>query len=169
MFNKRSNTSFALLVAVCWLMCAQTSLQLPDNCQEVDYYYTNRCDTCYTGYYVNKLNSYKCEACQANCEACTSGDTCSRCVAGYALNTKTLTCIKLSGRRIPAYILAFGAIALLYTIAILCLKCNKSTQYTPVSANPFLNQQQQVQVANPNMYQYQPQPQAAPQLPPGFS
>ena len=158
-----------MLTAVCLLMMtAQTLQQGLENCETANYYYANRCDTCNTGYYVNKKNSYKCDACLPNCETCTTGDTCSKCYLGSSLNSSLTTCTKISGRRTIGYILAFGAIALLYITVLLCLKFNKSTHYTPVSANPLVNQQLQTPVAGENMHQFQPQPQAG-QLPPGFS
>ena len=163
MLKNKSSLDKLLLTVVFWLMLAQASHQAPSNCDKTSYS-DLYCQVCSTGYFVK---NYECQPCPPNCASCSSSSTCSQCMTGSTLNLATSVCSPSSSRRALGYILAFGAIALLYILAILCLKFNKSTHYTSVSGNPVVVQQQQMPGAN--MYQFQAQPQQAAQLPPGFS
>lgn len=52
-----------------------------------------KCDLCNSGFFLN-ATSQVCQACPANCLVCSSGDTCSKCTAGYAptVGTTPTTC-----------------------------------------------------------------------------
>ena len=80
---------------------------------------------CSPGYYYYTAGS-RCKPCTFNCDACTSSSSCTRCQAGYTIDTvgSTSTCVYESNAGANGASTAVGAlIAVIFAIICTCVLC----------------------------------------------